>query len=57
MVRSPLTTLGYDFHEGDSTLLGNIRYNKMDLLVDRFLVSTYFWISQIFFLFILKIKV
>ena len=43
MVRSPLTTLGYDFHEGDSTLLGNIRYNKMDLLVDRFLVSTFFF--------------
>ena len=51
MVRSPLTTLGYDFHEGDSTLLGNIRYNKMDLLVDRFLVSTYFWTNQISFSF------
>ena len=51
MVPSPLTTLGYDFHEGDSTLLGNIRYNKMDLLVDRFLVSTYFWTSQISFSF------
>ena len=27
---------GYDFHEDDATLLGNIRYNKIDLLVEKF---------------------
>ena len=34
--RSPLSTLGYDFHQDETTLLGNIRYNKIDLLVERF---------------------
>ena len=34
--RSPLSTLGYDFHEDDTTLLGSIRYNKVDLMVERF---------------------
>ena len=33
--RSPLTSLGFDFHEDEGTLLGNIRYNKIDLMVDR----------------------
>ena len=34
--RSPFTSLGYDFHQDEDTLLGNIRYNKIDLLVDKF---------------------
>ena len=34
--RSPFTSLGYDFHQDEDTLLGNIRYNKIDLLVEKF---------------------
>lgn len=34
--RSPLTTLGFDFHDDENSIFGNIRYNKVDLMVDRF---------------------